>query len=52
MRMSMLRVEKTPDDEGEAGNCLDANGRRTDEWSQCLGLIAKNEDRAAFTRLF
>ncbi|MEM6579810.1 MAG: sigma-70 family RNA polymerase sigma factor [Pseudomonadota bacterium] len=27
-------------------------GRRTDEWSECLQLIAKNEDRAAFTRFF
>jgi RNA polymerase sigma-70 factor (ECF subfamily) len=27
-------------------------GRRTDEWSECLTLIAQNEDRAAFTRLF
>ena len=27
-------------------------GRRTDEWSECLTLIAENEDRAAFTRLF
>ncbi len=28
------------------------SGRRTDEWSECLALIAANEDRAAFTRLF
>ena len=28
------------------------SGRRTDEWSECLTLIAANEDRAAFTRLF
>lgn len=28
------------------------SGRRTDEWSECLTLIARNEDRAAFTRLF
>ena len=28
------------------------SGRRTDEWSECLTLIAQNEDRAAFTRLF
>lgn len=25
---------------------------RSDEWSQCLALIAQNQDRAAFTRLF
>jgi RNA polymerase sigma factor (sigma-70 family) len=30
----------------------DANGRRTDEWSQCLQLIATHEDREAFARLF
>lgn len=27
-------------------------GRRTDEWSECLVLIASKEDRAAFTRFF
>lgn len=27
-------------------------GRRTDEWSECLVLIAQKEDRAAFTRFF
>ena len=27
-------------------------GRRTDEWSECLTLIAAKQDRAAFTRLF
>jgi RNA polymerase sigma factor (sigma-70 family) len=27
-------------------------GRRTDEWSECLTLIATSQDRAAFTRLF
>ena len=27
-------------------------GRRTDEWSECLTLIAANQDRAAFTRFF
>lgn len=27
-------------------------GRRTDEWSECLVLIAKKADRAAYTRLF
>ena len=36
------------EDNGSAG----VSGRRTDEWSECLTLIAKNEDRAAFTRLF
>ena len=27
-------------------------GRRTDEWSECLVLIAEKQDRAAYTRLF
>jgi RNA polymerase sigma-70 factor (ECF subfamily) len=27
-------------------------GRRTDEWSECLVKIARDQDRAAFTRLF
>ena len=37
----------------EGGNGWQApTGRRTDEWSECLTLIADNEDRAAFTRLF
>jgi RNA polymerase sigma-70 factor (ECF subfamily) len=30
----------------------DPGGRRTDEWSECLTLIAASQDRAAFTRLF
>jgi RNA polymerase sigma factor (sigma-70 family) len=36
---------KRPTDEG-------STSRRNDEWSECLLLIAKNEDRAAFSRLF
>ena len=37
----------------QGGNGWQApTGRRTDEWSECLTLIAENEDRAAFTRLF
>ncbi len=40
----MLRVADKP----ESG----VSEARTDEWSECLGLIAKNQDRAAFTRLF
>jgi|GEM_PF-4077497 len=35
------------------GDTPDAvSGTRTDEWSECLRLIAQDEDRAAFTRLF
>jgi RNA polymerase sigma-70 factor (ECF subfamily) len=30
----------------------DLGGRRTDEWSECLVLIATKQDRAAFTRFF
>jgi RNA polymerase sigma factor (sigma-70 family) len=43
-------VVKTP--EGTTTYTQDAAGRRTDEWSQCLVLIASSEDRAAFTRFF
>jgi len=31
---------------------VDAQGRRNDEWSQCLLEIAATQDRAAFARLF
>jgi RNA polymerase sigma-70 factor (ECF subfamily) len=41
-------VEKREGD----GGWTAPTGRRTDEWSECLTLIARNEDRAAFTRLF
>lgn len=48
----MLRVTKTPGDESNGGSGRGANGKRTDEWSECLALIANNQDRAAFTRFF
>lgn len=38
--------------EGTTQPWQDNTGRRTDEWSECLALIAANEDRAAFTRFF
>lgn len=38
--------------EGTGGEWQQEGGRRTDEWSECLTLIASNQDRAAFTRLF
>ena len=38
--------------EGSGGDWQQGGGRRTDEWSECLTLIAANQDRAAFTRLF
>ena len=31
---------------------VESSAKRTDEWSECLTLIGRNEDRAAFTRLF
>ena len=46
----IVPVVKTP--EGTTTYTQDASGRRTDEWSECLVLIARNEDRAAFTRFF
>lgn len=42
----MLAVEYSSGGTGEPG------AARNDEWSECLGQIAKNQDRAAFTRLF
>ena len=38
--------------EGPKNDWQTPTGRRTDEWSECLTLIAQKEDRAAFTRLF
>jgi len=46
----MLLVADNPEVPPSGGGTR--NGRRDDEWSECLLLIAKNEDRAAFTRLF
>ena len=41
------------DRDAQAGSASGAfTGRRTDEWSECLTLIAQHEDRAAFTRFF
>ena len=50
----MLQVAETSDtDLNTAANDAPAKGaQRTDEWSECITLIARNEDRAAFTRLF
>lgn len=44
----MLTVEQPPN----GTHSESTTGKRTDEWSECLTLIAANEDRAAFTRLF
>lgn len=38
--------------EGKTNEWQAVSGRRTDEWSECITLIAANQDRAAFTRLF
>lgn len=38
--------------EGTRAGPQEIVGRRTDEWSECLTLIAANQDRAAFTRFF
>src|SRR6056297_2632618 len=48
----MLLVSNTHDGNGQGGTTPSDVGTRTDEWSECLALIAKNQDRAAFTRLF
>lgn len=37
---------------GETSSWDVPTGRRTDEWSECLTLIAEKQDRAAFTRFF
>ena len=49
---SMFLVEDTPDSEDGQQACSTGEEKRTDEWSECLALIANNQDRAAFTRLF
>jgi RNA polymerase sigma factor (sigma-70 family) len=46
----MLLVTDTFD--SGTGSPVDAGGSRADEWSECLALIARDQDRAAFTRLF
>jgi RNA polymerase sigma factor (sigma-70 family) len=46
----MLLVTDTFDSETDSR--VDAGGSRSDEWSECLALIARHQDRAAFTRLF
>ena len=50
MGQRVLRVEDNTDSGGRAPT--GQSGRRVDEWSECIQLIAKNQDRAAFTRLF
>lgn len=52
--MRMLLVHNRTDLDGHSGEKCGAvpDGKRTDEWSECLTLIATNQDRTAFTRLF
>ena len=46
--------EKPPEDESDmqAQIRVNAEGKRDDEWSQCLQIIAEKRDRGAFARLF
>ncbi len=46
--------EKPPEDESDMQPQIkvNADGKRDDEWSQCLQIIAEKRDRAAFARLF
>ncbi|MFT4519945.1 MAG: RNA polymerase sigma factor (sigma-70 family) [Halioglobus sp.] len=50
----MFLVADNTSDEGSQTPQSDPNsgGRRVDEWSECLTLVGKHQDRAAFTRLF
>lgn len=50
MDQSMLMVTDTFD--GEGNSPVEPGASRNDEWSECLALIARHQDRAAFTRLF
>lgn len=45
-------AEKTVQQGEQTRGQWPAPGRRTDEWSECLVKIAREGDRAAFTRLF
>ena len=46
--------EEPPEDDAEMQPQIkvDANGKRNDEWSECLQIIAEKQDRAVFARLF
>ena len=46
----MLVLEEQNEGQEHVGGSV--SGRRNDEWSESLVLIAENQDRAAFTRLF
>jgi RNA polymerase sigma-70 factor (ECF subfamily) len=48
----MFLVKDDSDNGGTRANNGGVTGRRNDEWSKCILLIAEDEDRAAFSRLF
>jgi RNA polymerase sigma factor (sigma-70 family) len=50
----MILVADNTDDktQGFTRSAQVSGEKRVDEWSECLTLIGKNEDRAAFTRLY
>jgi RNA polymerase sigma factor (sigma-70 family) len=48
----MSEVPPEDEEEMQATATISADGRRNDEWSQCLVQIADQQDRAAFARLF
>lgn len=50
MDQDMSRVTDTFDT--DTGMRHDAGRKRGDEWSECLQLIARHQDRTAFTQLF
>lgn len=51
--MSKTTVSDATSESGRSNDSWDRpTGRRTDEWSECLVLVGKNQDRAAFSRFF
>ena len=54
LRCGMVEVKNDGEaDSGRgSGKWTVPTGRRTDEWSECLVLIGKSNDRASFTRFF
>lgn len=50
--MRLVSENSTPDTPSNIANRSNMSETRNDEWSECLALIAANQDRAAFVRLF
>jgi RNA polymerase sigma-70 factor (ECF subfamily) len=48
----MSEIPPEDDEDMQAQIKVDASGKRDDEWSQALVLIAEKQDRAAFARVF